>query len=242
MYTGFYSAASGLIANSRAVDVVANNLANADTAGYKKDFLITTSFGEHMLVQNGTALGAVNFGVRPDITHTSFEQGGETVTGCTLDLLIRGEGFFTILLPDGTTRLTRNGQFELNENGFLTDGRGNMVVCANGPVMIGDADFTVDHEGRIFRGGVYLDTLSITCPADYGSLSKADEGYYVNTGGAAGEFNFSVVQGSLERPNTNMAEEMTEIIGLSRHFQSCANVIKIFDEIMEKAANQVGKV
>ena len=96
-------------------------------------------------------------------------------------------------------------------------------------------------DGRIFRA-VYLDTLLITCPADYGSLSKADEGYYVNTAGAAGEFNFSVVQGSLERPNTNMAEEMTEIIGLSRHFQSCANVIKIFDEIMEKAANQVGKV
>ena len=148
-----------------------------------------------MLVQNGTALGAVNFGVRPDITQTSFEQGGETVTGRTLDLLIRGEGFFTVLLPDGTTRLTRNGQFELNENGFLTDSRGNMVVCANGPVMIGDADFTVDHDGRIFRGRGLPRHLLITCPADYGACQRRTRGIMSTPAARPANSIFSVVQG-----------------------------------------------
>ena len=242
MYTGFYSAASGMVANNRKIDVLSNNVANADTAGYKKDYIVTASFGEHMLAQNGVNVGNVNYGVRPDATYTSFIQGSENVTGRSLDMLIRGEGFFNVIMPDGTVWLTRNGQFELDENGFLVDSRGNMISGANGPIMVGGADFTVNENGEIFRDGVYIDTLLITCPADYNNLDKVGEGYFVNNGGLNGEFGFSVIPGSKETSNLNMVDEMADMIAASRQYQSCAKVVQIFDEIMEKAANQVGKV
>ena len=219
MYTGFYTAASGLTTQNKVVDVMGNNIANADTAGYKKDYLVTSTFGEHLQRQNGREIGNVNFGSRADHTYTSFEQGIETGTGRTLDFLIKGDGFFNVTMPDGTTRLTRNGQFSLDADGYLVDNRGNMINCQNGPVMIGNADFTVDEYGR-----GYL------------------EGYFVNTGAENNEFNYSVVQGSIESSNIDMVEEMADMIASSRSFQACSQVIKIFDEIMNKSANQVGRL
>ncbi len=242
MYTGFYTAASGLTTQNKVVDVMGNNIANADTAGYKKDYLVTSTFGEHLQRQNGREIGNVNFGSRADHTYTSFEQGIETGTGRTLDFLIKGDGFFNVTMPDGTTLLTRNGQFSLDADGYLVDNRGNMINCQNGPVMIGNADFTVDEYGRVYLEGNYLDTLAITCPADYNNLEKAGEGYFVNTGAENNEFNYSVVQGSIESSNIDMVEEMADMIASSRSFQACSQVIKIFDEIMNKSANQVGRL
>jgi flagellar basal-body rod protein FlgG len=242
MYTGFHTAASGLTAQSRILDTMGNNIANADSAGYKKDYLVTTTFGEHLEMQNGVNVGNVNFGTRADATYTSFEQGAEISTGRPLDFFIKGEGFFNIIMPDGTVRLTRNGQFSLNQDGFLTDSRGNTVAGQNGPILIGSSDFTVDEAGRIYRDGQYLDVLAVTAPADYNNLDKIDEGYFVNTGAAGENIDFSVIQGSVEASNIDMVQEMADMIASSRNFQSCSRIIKVFDEIMDMAANQVGRL
>ena len=99
----------------------------------------------------------------------------------------------------------------------------------------------MDEAGRIYRDGQYL-TSCVTAPADYNNLDKIDEGYFVNTGAAGENIDFSVIQGSVEASNIDMVQEMADMIASSRNFQSCSRIIKVFDEIMDMAANQVGRL
>ena len=93
-----------------------NNIA-MPSAGYKKDYLVTTTFGEHLEMQNGVNVGNVNFGTRADATYTSFEQEPRFLQDVRWTFYQR-RGFFNIIMPDRTVRLTRNGQFSLNQDGF----------------------------------------------------------------------------------------------------------------------------
>jgi len=243
---GLYAAGSRLINCSKAMDVTGNNLANSGTAGYKKDTLVSKTFGECLAYKisnnNSSQVGGVNHGVTADQVSTSYEQGVLQHTGRPMDLAIEGEGFFTIRTPEGETRLTRNGQFGLNAEGILTDAAGNIVLGSNGPLYVQQADFSVSGQGEIIANGVSCGTLLITCPADSTTLVKEEETQFLNNnGGNANDFQGSIKQGFLENANVDMTEEMSEMMVLARSYQSCGQVIKMMDRIMEKTVNEIAR-
>ena len=245
MTRGVYIAATGLLSQARSLDVIGNNLANLETAGYKKDVLTKKSFGDHLTYrlspEGGAAqIGSSSSGVIADGTITQYSQGETERTNRNLDLAIQGEGFFTVILQDGTPALTRDGQFTLDQDGYLTDFAGNRVQGTNGLIQLNNPDFTVDQSGNIYSGNTLAGTLMITCPADPTSVKKQGEGLYSFSGASVG-FTGRIEQGALEASNVDMTSEMAGMIAGTRSFQTCAQIVRTMDEMMSKAV-QLGSL
>lgn len=248
MTRGLYAATSKLINCSSAMDVTGNNITNADTCGFKKDKLISRTFGEYLVYQigkdGGSQIGSISHGIIEDQVSTSYEQGALSHTGRSLDLAIEGEGFFNLQTPEGQIRLSRNGQFCLNENGMLADASGNLVLGKNGLITIGRADFSVSGEGEIMVDGKSAGNLLITCPSDLTALVK-EEGTtfsynaYINQ---AESFQGKVKQGFLESSNVDMIDEMSNMMQYSRSFQTASQIVKIIDQIEEKSVNDIAAI
>lgn len=243
MGRGIYTAATGLLSNTRSMNVTGNNLANVETAGYKKDAVTKRSFGDHLtyLLSQGGAqeIGTVTHGVISDETVTDYGQGAMESTGRSLDLAIGGEGFFTVMRADGAV-LSRNGRFSMDGEGYLTDGAGNRVLGEGGQIKLNSLDFSVDTKGNIYEDGKLTDTLRITCPTDEAAVTKLGEGFYGYDGDTAA-FEGEVVQGALESSNVDVSSEMTRMISDTRAFQSCAQVLRTMDEAISKGV-QLGSL
>src|SRR5690554_6574914 len=126
MLRGLYTAGTGMLTQRKRLDVLANNIADANTHGYKKDRVTLESFSEVLVsrINDGSRIpsnpvGSINYGVHLDQTHTNHYQGQLEYTGEPLDFALTGDGFFAVQTPDGI-RYTRNGSFSRDENGFLT--------------------------------------------------------------------------------------------------------------------------
>jgi len=247
MIKGLYTAASGMLSNSQAINTISNNVANASTAGYKKDDVVFSSFGDALTYRIGgsgtAAVGGTTNGVCVGEVFTNYEQAPLEQTGGTLDLALEGEGFFTVRMNDGALALTRNGQFAVDTEGYLTDVMGNQVLGENGALQVGDASFRVSTSGEVYVDGQYLDTLRITCPADLQGLEKQEGGLLTGFEGQEQlAFTGNVQQGYLETAGLDLAEEITSLIESSRAFQSCSQLVKMMDTILEKTVNEIGKV
>jgi flagellar basal-body rod protein FlgG len=248
MTRGLYIAGTGLLSRSRIINTIGNNIANSATSGFKKDVAVLGSFGEYLTFQMDhsatSAVGDLTGGSKVDQFYTLQAQGELQATGRVMDLAIEGEGFFTLQMPDGKKMITRNGQFSLNENGYLTDVSGNVVLGTDGPMKIGQYDFTVTEKGHVIVGGNNLGTLKITCPADLTLLTKEAGTAFIDTDPdrKTKEFEGNVRQGFLENSNVDMLEEMSGMIQFSRSFQSCSQLIKMIDRIMEKSVNDIARI
>src|SRR5580700_3104776 len=159
MIRALYSAASGMNAQQLNVDNIANNLANANTTGYKtrraqfQDLLYQTvlqpgsSAGQQSTVPAGLQLG---LGTKPSSNEVIFTQGSFSQTDNPMDLVIQGNGFFQVLLPSGQTAYTRAGSFQLNANGNIVTSNGNLLqpeiaIPADAQVITIAADGTVSY-------------------------------------------------------------------------------------------------
>ena len=145
MERGLYIAASGMVSEMARHDLIANDLANASTPGYKADRAVQGSFGDLLLsnTATGQAVGTLGLGSRIKRQITDMTAQPLRETGEALDFAVEGDGFFAVQTPQGV-RYTRNGQFAAAADGTLTDQRGNAVLGQNGqPVRIG-ADGKVD--------------------------------------------------------------------------------------------------
>lgn len=243
MVRGFYAAGSGMLANSRKLDIAAGNIANSRTSGYKKDKAVSSAFQERLVLRtDGGALseaqqiGNISQGQTIAGVYTSFEQGSIVQTGNAFDLAIDGEGFFSMLGPDNTVLYTRNGEFFLDGYGYITDSAGWLLLGENGPINTQGRVFDVSPDGVVSVDGTPIDRLAIFCPANYDALAKRDRGMFAATG-AAGQrpFTGNVLQGCVEASNANMVDEMMSIIQSQRSFQSCSQVVRIIDATLQKA-------
>jgi flagellar basal-body rod protein FlgG len=225
MERGLYIAASGMLAEMVRQDQIANDLANASTAGYKPDRSTQRSFGE-LLLQNqatGAQIGGLGTGVEIDSVVTDLSPGPLRETGEQLDLAIEGEGFFAVNTPQGV-RYTRSGQFIASPQGTLTTPLGFEVQGPNGgPVRIA-ADGTVDPRSV----GVFA------VPA----AQKAGDNLF--TGQAQGQAEGRVRTGALEGSGSDPSRSMVDLITSFRSFEAGQRVIRTIDDTLEKAANRVG--
>lgn len=245
MNNAVYAATTGMLNRAKALDVTANNLANAGTAGFKRDQLITSTFNEQVLyrLEGGLQeIGADNHGAIMDELHTDASQGLLDSTGRYLDLAIRGDGFFSVEDGAGAAGLTRNGSFRVSDGGFLVTASGAYVLGENGRMQVGAGDILVNEAGEVTAGGNYVDTLLLVLPQDPNVLQKQADGTLDNPGGVGGAaVRGTVMQGYLERANVDMIEEMTAMVSASRAFQSCGQVLRILDSVNQKTVNELGR-
>ena len=247
MIKGLYVSGSGMISSSRALEVCSNNISNLQTAGYKRDELILSPLNQRVVFRLGGAtsaqVGSATHGVTDAEIYTHFTQGAPEQTGNPLDLALEGEGFFTLQRPDGTVALSRNGQFSTDAEGYLCDGRGNLLLGANGPIAATGGSLTVNASGQVLLDGTFADTLRITCPFDNAALVRQADGLYGYDMQAQMEpFTGEVRQGFLEASNADALEVMTDMMENARAYQSCARLVRMMDQILDKSVNELGRL
>ena len=175
MVRGWYTAASGMRAQQWRLDAVANNLANVDTDGYKRDQAAFKAFPELLLRRmkddglythpfgSGDAapiIGKLGTGVELNELFVSFEQGALKETQSDFDVALDGKGFLTVATPWGE-RYTRNGSFQLGKEGYLETKEGYPVLGENGPIRVKANNFQIDKEGRVWINAEYADDPNI---------------------------------------------------------------------------------
>lgn len=256
MVKGLYTAYTGMVQQQKRMDVMTNNLANANTNGYKKEGATSVSFAnvyadkikdgsEHYLNRR---IGVMNMGAKIGETYTNYEQGAFEVTDNTYDFGLDGRGFFSISYTnkngETSTKYTRDGSFTLTRDGYLVTDDGDFVLGQNGPIRLDTSlETKVDSLGNIYQNDQLIDTLAIVDFADYNYLSHYGENFYdLVEGGAMQNATCRVEQGVLEASNINVVEEMVNMIDISRNYESNQKVIQTIDEMLDKSVNQVGRI
>ena len=243
MERGLFIAATGMLANQLRQDVIANNLANATTAGYKGDRAVQQAFPAMLLqqVQTGQQIGSLSLGTRVAGVFTDSSQGAIRNTGNAYDLAIAGDGFFSVQAKGGV-RYTRDGSFSVDVKNQLVTARGEPVLDRNNrPITIppGNDRATIDEQGNVIANGRTIATLAVTV-LDPKSLRKQGDDLYQGTvqrGGAQGR----VEQGYLEQSNVNSVREMVDLIETMRSFEASQKVTQSLDETLGKAI-EVGRL
>jgi flagellar basal-body rod protein FlgG len=246
-----YPVLSGALAQEKRLEVIANNLANVNTAGFKRDQPLFEAIG----LPPGPSAG-VDGSIRPSPTFerlhqisTDFTPGVVRTTGEPLDLAIEGEGFFSVQTPQGV-RYTRGGSFTIDAQGQLTTQDGFPVLGTGGPITLPPGLIQIDAEGRISVKGTEVgaqptevDLLPIFRFSDPSRLKKVGQTLFEAEGGDAVPFpEGRMRQGALEGANVNPVEEMVAMIAVMRLYESAQKAIQTADEVAAKAANEVGRI
>jgi flagellar basal-body rod protein FlgG len=247
MIRGIYTAASGMMAEAVRNDSIANNLANVNTAGFKKDVAVTKDFASMLIqrVNDGTeapVIGSMGTGVVVDEIATIHSSGMMRTTGNDLDMAIDGKGFFTVETPNGV-RYTRNGTFTQNSQGELVTQEGYPVLGQNRRIRTNGSKLTVRGDGRVAVDGVDTDQLQLVEFADDKQLTKEGSSLYSAPANAQSQSATGVVhQGVLEQSNVNVVAEMVNMISGYRAYEVNAKSVQAQDETLGKAVNDVGKL
>lgn len=246
----FYTAGTGMLVQRDRMDVLANNLTNVETTGYKSDNLISSTFQDMILtrlndpgiVSVSTIVGPLGTGTHIEEVSTSFEQGSVEQTGRSCDFALEGEGFFAVDTTDGE-RYTRDGSFAVTDTGYLVTSEGRYVQGSNGRIYVGSDSFKVDGQGNVYVEGALTDKMKIVTFADLTALRKEGSNLYNAQGQQAqASGDVTVVQGSLEGSNVDTAEELTKLLSVSNAYQINQRVLGLVDGSLEKAVNEVGRV
>ena len=226
----FIDAYSALDARMKIVDVITNNLANANTTGFKRDF------GAILQSETGFDVG----------TKIDLSEGDLVTTGNDLDVAINGPGFFAIQTPNGV-RYTRNGSFSLDENGELVTKDGMQVLNNSGStIKVGRGKVAIQDSGAVTIDGSEAATLKIVNFKDTGQLQKEGQSRLVWTGAPDGVEDAPdphLKSGALERSNVNAMDEMVHLMSAYREFEAVQKTIKtLMTDMNSKMIQELGKL
>ncbi len=257
MVRGLYTGWTGMRHQQKRLDVMANNVANASTTGYKAEKTTSQSFGERVgvRVRDGSEgfktdekIGDMSLGVKIGEVYTNFDQGSIRQTGNTYDLALDGPGFFTVRVVDRALnehiRYTRAGNFTINADGYVMDMDGNRLQSEAGDLIVPtDQTIKFTEDGGVYANGELIDMISITDFEDYDYLKKFGDTMYEPVDGANEiEAEGLVRQGYLEMSNVNVITQMTELIAITRAYEANQKVIQTMDSTLDNAVNSVGRV
>ncbi len=255
MMRSLYTAATGMIAEQTQIDVTSHNIANVNTYGYKKNRAEFADLMYQVMEYAGTATSQtttsptgieVGLGVRPTAINKIFSQGYFKETSNNLDMVIAGNGFFQIQLPDGTTAYTRNGAFKLDANGTIVNSDGyqlipQITVPANATqISIGtDGTVSVLQAGETDMAQIgQIELANFINPA--GLHSMGDNNYLETSAsgdvvvGVAGLDGLGTIrQGFVEMSNVQLVEEMTDLITGQRAYEANSKAITTSDSMLE---------
>lgn len=256
MIRSLWIAKTGLDAQQTQMDVIANNLANVSTSGFKRSRAVFEDLLYQTLRQPGaqssqqTQLPSglqIGTGVRTVATERIFTQGNLQQTSNSKDLAIQGEGFFQVLLPDGTTAYTRDGSFQVDSQGQLVTASGFAIQ----PTMTIPADtlsITVGRDGTVSitqpgsTAPVQVGALQLATFVNSAGLQSMGENLYAETA-ASGTANTNtpgsngaglISQGYVETSNVNVAEELVNMIQTQRAYEINSKAISTSDQMLQR--------
>lgn len=256
MIRGLYTSVSGLITLQNEQETVTNNIANVNNNGFKASVLTKQNFKDVLIanrqkvvgnkyVQN--EIGNLSLGVMTDDVKNIFTQGSFKATDNMTDFGIDGRGFF--VAQNGNRQVyTRDGNFKINNQGYLITSDGSNVLGRNlatnaiEPIYIGNNEFSLDGENNIDINGVGTTHKLLTADfEDYNSLEVLGENY-ITDNPPIYDAQVKVRQFVVENSNVDATQQMTKLIEIKRQFETNQKFVKMQDETLEKAANQIGRV
>jgi len=250
--TDTYSAIRATMLNDvNRLNIISQNLANATTAGYKKQIAVNKSFLEFMNFEGVDKSGEKNteyarYGLPFVEAVNDPSMGTVKFTGNSLDLVATGNTYFTVLTPEGIA-YTKQGSFNKNSSGIIVNPLGYPVLGEGGEIFVNNDDPVIDEQGNVFIDGKQIDTLQTVTFKPNAPLSPTGFGMYINRGEAieiADVVNNKVLikQGYLEMSNVATMEEMVKMIEVMRHFETAQKYMMAYDEMLDNAINVVGEV
>ncbi|HID10820.1 MAG TPA: flagellar basal-body rod protein FlgF [Candidatus Latescibacteria bacterium] len=231
MIRGIYTSASGMLARELAQEVLANNIANVKTTGFKRDKV----YFQGALDGISSAEGVLKVA-------TDYREGPLIRTDNPLDLAIQGRGFFAVETPWGI-RYTRDGHFSVNEEGVLVTTDGHPVLGEEGSIELdlSGGPPSVGEDGTVRVGDVVVGQLRIEDFEDLDSLRKEGNGLFRAYAEGRPAEGFRVRQGFLEGANVSPVEEMVRMLANYRAYEAGQRAIVAQDEALRKAVNEVGR-
>lgn len=278
VFKGFYTAATGMIAQQRRTEMLSNNIANANTAGYKADqstirafpnMLISSMKTGDAVASNGVnsaasqKVGGISTGVYMQETLPNFTQGSVVETENDTDVALldatipvneetgkTGAIFFKVETEDGGQAYTRNGNFTIDGEGYLTTAEGKYVLDENDQeILVGNQTMRIALDGTINLGGENTTRLGIAFSDNPETLSKKENGLYYTidnenlaTAYDNAGISFTMQQGYTEGSNVDASRSMTDITAAYRVFEANQKVLQAYDKSMDKAVNEIGRV
>ncbi len=259
MQQSMYSAMFGALTQEYRMNIIANNLANVNTTGYKRDRMAFKDVFVHyahddireplMHLKSQPLFPNPDYYAKPRIavSKIEFEQGSLRQTGNDLDMALVGEGFFKVRTAQGRDLYTRDGSFKVDATGALVNARGDSVLGEGGPIELPPGSkIVVNGSGQIFADGAQVAQLAVVQVEDPAtSLQKVGHNYFEPmVEGGAPELPAAetvVEQGYLEAPNVEVVTEMVNMIETHRAFEAYQKVIQNTKETDSKAIDQVGR-
>ncbi len=262
MMRALFSAASGMTAQQMNVDNIANNLANANTAGYKARQVQFQDLLYQNLLQPGAAASQqtvipaglqLGLGTRPTSNEIVFTQGNFSQTGNPLDVVIQGRGFFQVLQPNGQLGYTRDGEFQLDKNGNMVSASGNplqpqITIPADAQSITIGADGTVTYTQPNQTTAQVAGQIQLANFQNPAGLSTIGGNLYTPTeasgdptlgspGGAEGLG--ALQQGYTEQSNVSVVQEMVNLIVSQRAYEANSKVVQAANEMYQQTNNLV---
>lgn len=230
MSDAFIDSYSALEARMKIVDVITNNLANANTIGFKRDF------GSILHNEQGFDVG----------TQVDLSGGDLIMTGNELDVAIDGEGLFAIQTPGGI-RYSRSGSFSLNADGELVTKDGMKVLSSsNSPIVVGEGTVAIQDGGAVTVDGNEVATLKIVSFDDPSKLQKEGFHRFIWNGPASGVQDVAeprVKGGHLERSNVNAIDEMVHLMSAYREFEAVQRTLRtLMTDMNAKLIQELGRI
>jgi len=264
MIRGLYTSGWSMLANSKKLDVITNNMANVNTTAFKKDTVVFESFpalltkriNDTKSPSNPSAdIGTMQLGSDVGELFTYYTQGQLSQTGSKFDLAINDDNsgeaaspaFFTIGVMDPKDNAlkefyTKDGSFVLNSNNQLVTKDGDSVMGQSGPITLASGEFSVSEQGEISQNGALVDKLKIAQFSDAKQLRKYGDNLIQNNGSEVADFKGTVLQGYTEQSNVNVVSEMVDMITVMRAYEANQKVLQAQDDTLQKAVNDVGVV
>jgi flagellar basal-body rod protein FlgG len=253
MIRGIYTSAIGMAIQQQRIDVISNNLSNASTNGFNRDIIITQSFNDSLAIRIrdferslSPIIGPMSLGIFTNTVHRDFSQGAISRTDSPLDLAINDFGFFVVNIEiDGEIQnmFTRNGNFSISSDRFLTTLDGNRIldIDAN-EIEIPEGIISINQNGEIFVADEFIATLWIANFENLETLRPFGLNLYLATEETIeAPFIGNIMQGNIELSNVNSIKEMIEIIAISRTFEANQQMIRIQDQSLSQAVNEIGR-
>ncbi|OJJ11075.1 flagellar basal-body rod protein FlgF [Alphaproteobacteria bacterium AO1-B] len=226
------------------LDVVANNMANINTTGFKSQRLL---FEEYLMpVAEATEFQTPDETLSYVLDYqsiTDFDTGAFKMTGNDLDLAIEGEGFFVVQMGDGTEAYTRDGAFVIDQNGQLVTSDGRPVLTTGGPITFSTEDGSVEiaKDGTISTELGIRGVIRVASFEDPQELEKQGDNLYRGENPGIPQ-RFNVVQGALERSNVEGVYQVTQMIEVTRAYESITKMLKDVNDLRQQAIQVLGKL
>ncbi len=246
MVRGFYMLGSGMLTQGRVLTGISNNLANVETPGYKRKEVSASTFGNMVIARvdsqgQSDPIGDMSMATIADRTNTIHSEGNLKNTDRGLDFAIQGEGFFAVQGQNGTV-YTRDGSFNVDQDGYLVLSGQGRVMGTNGPIQVGTDDITADSQGNLSVDGNVVGKIAVYNFDDYNTLRTAGEGMFTAGGGATEMQNPEIAWKTVEGSNVDSAQEMTNAISAQRNLQSCSQALKMYDQVLSRAVTDIAKI